>query len=121
MRSPIIIIASSLFIAACTPDPVPPARTPPPVVQPTQSLQVRTDLLGMDAAQLLRMFGSPALQVREGVGQKMQWRGIACVLDAYLYPPAGGAGPARVTHVDARLVSGADASQPSCIAALRTR
>lgn len=116
-----IILASLLFLAACAPDPVPPARTPVPVPQPVQAPHVAGEILGMDAPQLLRMFGLPALQVREGVGQKMQWRGIACVLDAYLYPPAGGAGPARVTHVDARLPSGADASHPSCIAALQAR
>ena len=75
----------------------------------------------MTGPELIRMFGSPALQVREGPGHKMQFRGLACVLDAYLYPPAQGDGTPRVTHVDARLPSGADASQPSCIAALQQR
>ena len=116
-----ILIAAALLLAGCTPDPVPPATTPAPIVQPTPSVRVRTDVLGMDATELLRTFGSPALQVREGVGLKMQWRGAACVLDAYLYPPPQGTGLARVTHADARLPSGADASQPSCIAALQAR
>ena len=119
MRRPLIAIA--LVLAGCTPDPVPPAATPVPIAQPVQSPHVVGEVLGMDASQLLRMFGSPALQVREGVGLKMQFRGIACVLDAYLYPPPTGVGPARVTHVDARLPSGADASHPSCIAALQAR
>ena len=115
-----IIFAAVLLVAGCA---TPPAPQPQPTrpVQPSPSVHVRTDVLGMDASELVRTFGSPALQVREGVGLKMQWRGIACVLDAYLYPPAQGSGLPRVTHADARLPSGADASQPSCIAALQAR
>ena len=116
----LILAAAAITIAGCTPNTVPPAP-PPAVVQPTPSTHVITDVLGMTGAELIRMFGSPALQVREGPGHKMQFRGLACVLDAYLYPPAQGEGTPRVTHVDARLPSGADASQPSCIAALQQR
>lgn len=115
-----IFLAAALFLAACTPDPVPPPVATP-IVQPTPSVHVRTDVLGMDSSELIRMFGTPAFQVREGAGVKMQWRGIACVLDVYLYPPVQGTGLSRVTHADARLPSGADASQPSCIAALQAR
>lgn len=110
-----------MTLAGCTPDVLPPPQTAPPPVEVTPSTHIISDVLGMDAATLIRTFGSPALQVREGVGLKMQWRGLACVLDAYLYPPVQGTGLARVTHVDARLPSGADASQPSCIAALQAR
>ena len=116
----LILATAALTIAGCTPDVVPPAPTPAPV-QPTPSTHVITDVLGMTGPELIRMFGSPALQVREGPGHKMQFRGLACVLDAYLYAPAQGTGTPRVTHVDARLPSGADASQPSCIAALQQR
>ncbi|HEX8414360.1 MAG TPA: hypothetical protein VF637_10825 [Sphingomicrobium sp.] len=117
-----IIFAAVLLVAGCATPPAPqPQPQPTRPVQPTPSVHVRTDVLGMDASELVRTFGSPALQVREGVGLKMQWRGIACVLDAYLYPPAQGSGLPRVTHADARLPSGADASQPSCIAALQAR
>ncbi|MFL6734200.1 MAG: hypothetical protein ACJ8EY_05845 [Sphingomicrobium sp.] len=115
-----IIFAAALIIAGCTPDTVPPASAPAPVQLPP-STHVLTDVLGMTASELIRMFGTPALQVREGVGQKMQFRGLACVLDAYLYPPVQGDAVPRVTHVDARLPSGSDASQPSCIAALQAR
>ena len=115
-----IFLAAAVTLAGCAPSVAPPAPTPTPV-QPTPSTHVVTDLLGMTASDLIRMFGSPALQVREGVGHKMQFRGLACVLDAYLYSPMQGEGPARVTHVDARVPSGADASQPACIAALQTR
>jgi hypothetical protein len=115
-----IILAATVFLAGCATAPTPQPEPQGPV-QPEPSVHVRTDLLGMDAAELIRMLGSPALQVREGVGQKMQWRGVACVLDAYLYPPVQGGGAPRVTHVDARLPSGVDASQPSCVAALQAR
>jgi hypothetical protein len=73
----------------------------------------------MTAGELVQRFGVPILQVREGVGLKLQFRGQACVLDTYLYPPAQGGGAERVTHVDARLRTGADADQSSCIAALQ--
>jgi len=112
-----IIIAAALLLAACTPDPVPPQAQTPAPVQP--STHVLTDVLGYTAPELIRRFGSPAFQVREGSGLKIQWRGAACVLDAYLYPSTGNVD--RVTHVDARLHSGADASQPACIAALEAR
>ncbi|QIK78770.1 hypothetical protein G7077_07535 [Sphingomonas piscis] len=113
-----IIIIAALLLAACTPDNVPPpaTTTPAPV---TPSTHVLTDVLGFTSGELIRRFGSPALQVREGTGLKMQWRGVACVLDAYLYPSTGNA--ERVTHVDTRLRSGAEASQAACIAALEAR
>jgi hypothetical protein len=112
-----IILAAAIPLAACTPDPVPPQPQAPPPVQP--STHVVTDVLGFTAPDLIRRFGAPAFQVREGPGLKMQWRGIACILDAYLYPATGGVD--RVTHVDARHQSGTDASQAACIAALEAR
>jgi hypothetical protein len=113
-----ILIAAVLLLAACTPDTVPPTQAPPAApIQP--SIQVLNDITGFTAPEMIRRFGSPAFQVREGPGLKMQWRGVACVLDAYLYPSTGNVD--RVTHVDARLQSGADASQAACIAALEAR
>jgi len=112
-----IIIAAALLLAACTPDTVPPQAQAPVPVQP--STHVLTDILGFTGPQLIQRFGSPTFQVREGSGLKMQWRGVACVMDAYLYPSTGGVD--RVTHVDSRLQSGADASQAACIAALEAR
>ena len=56
--------------------------------------QVRSSILGLTAAELVGHFGNPALQVREGVGLKLQFRSPRCVLDAYLYPPASGSGVA---------------------------
>jgi hypothetical protein len=111
-----IVLAAVLFLSACTPDTVPPPQAPLP---PQQSTQVVNDITGFTAPDLIRRFGSPAFQVREGTGLKMQWRGIACVLDAYLYPAAGNVD--RVLHVDTRLASGNEASQAACIAALEAR
>ena len=108
---------AALLVAGCATAPqrpVPPDQAPPP---PPQQ-QVRGDLLGLTAGDLIQRFGQPALQVREGPGLKLQFRG-RCVLDAYLYPPPGRPAPERVTHVDARLPSGLDFDQRSCIALLQ--
>jgi hypothetical protein len=113
-----IVLAAALLLAACTPDNVPVQTQPAPAaVQP--STRVLTDILGLTTPELIRRLGVPAFQVREGTGLKMQWRGVACVLDAYLYPAAGNV--ERVTHVDTRLRSGSEASQAACIAALEAR
>ena len=72
----------------------------------------------MSAGELIQRMGQPALQIREGPGLKLQFRGRSCILDAYLYPPTDGSGAERVTHVDTRLENGSDTSQPACIASL---
>ena len=106
---------AALLAAGCATVPQQPAT---PQQQAPIQPQARGDLLGLTAAELFQRFGRPALQVREGPGLKLQFRG-QCVLDAYLYPPTGGHGPERVTHVDTRLPSGTDTDQRSCIAALQ--
>ena len=58
--------------------------------------------------------GQPVLQIREGPGLKLQWRG-SCVLDAYLYLQGN---VERITQVDTRLANGNDTPQPACIASL---
>ena len=112
-----ILPLAALLIAGCASNP---QRPQPQPVQPVpqQSPHVLSDLLGLTAGELVQRFGSPALQIREGQGIKLQYRG-ACVLDAYLYAQPGRAGPERVTHVDTRLRSGADANQATCIASLQ--
>ena len=110
----IVLLSAMLFLSACAGRPVPTASTPAPVVEaPT----VRSGLLGMTAGELIQRLGQPALQVREGSSVKLQFRGRVCVLDAYLYPSQPGS-PERVTHIDTRLVSGADTDQAGCIASL---
>ena len=111
----IVLVAAAVSLAGCMarapqPEPV----KPPPVVEIPQ---VRSNLIGMSAGELIQRMGQPALQVREGPGLKLQFRGRSCILDAYLYPPAQG-GTERVTYVDTRLANGNDTSQPACIASL---
>lgn len=110
-----LVLVAPLFIAACVRAPQP--QTAGPAPEPVQP-QVRTQLAGLTAAELMDRFGRPALQVREGPGLKLQFRG-GCVLDAYLYPPQNGGGTERVTHVDARLPSGADIETERCITSLQ--
>ena len=113
----IIPAIAAMSLAGCMarapqqPEPVKPAPIP-------QAPEIRSDLTGMTAGELIQRMGQPALQVREGAGLKLQFRGRSCILDAYLYPPTQGTGAERVTHVDTRLVNGNDTSQASCIASL---
>ena len=107
--------AFALLVAACATTP-PPAPTP---VKPAAPIvRERGDLIGLTAEELVQRFGRPSFQVREGAGLKLQFASGSCVLDAYLYPPAGGAGVDRVAHVDTRRPSGDDMAQAICLSAL---
>lgn len=107
------LLFATLFVAGCATAPQQPQPTP---VAPTR--QIRGDLIGMTAGEIVQRLGTPALQIREGSSLKLQFRNPSCILDAYLYSGAGGSGPERVTYVDARLRSGADTDQRGCVAAL---
>jgi len=111
----LLALAPALLVAACGGGPRP--VQPPPATTPLPA--ERGDLIGLTPAELVQRFGTPALQIREGQGTKLQFRGTRCVLDAYLYPPAGGQGAERVAHVDTRVSSGADIDQRACIASLQ--
>jgi len=95
-----------------------PAPTPAPVSHVPPPQQQRSTVVGLTARELVAHFGNPALQVRAGVGLKLQFRSNRCVLDAYLYPPESGSGVERVTYVETRLPSGVATDQAACIAAL---
>ena len=111
--------AAALLLAACASTPRPATVEPPrPVAaEPVE----RGDLIGLTAGELGSRFGPPRLTVREGDGTKLQYANEKCVIDAYLYPPAGGSGAARVTHVDTRTRDGRDAEQTSCITSVELR
>jgi hypothetical protein len=111
-----LALALVLILAGCASRPAPP---PQPQTSLPSSPQVRSDILGLTASELVQRFGTPALQIREGRSLKLQFRGRACVLDAYLYPPLHGGGPERVAHVDARLANGNDTDQFACIRSLQ--
>ena len=110
-------LASAMLLSACAtrPQQQPEVVSAPPV---TSQPQQPRGLIGMTPSDLMHHFGAPALQVREGTSLKLQFRGRACVLDAYLYPSGGATGALRVTHVDTRAPSGADYSQAACVTSL---
>jgi hypothetical protein len=76
-------------------------------------------VIGQDANGLVRLFGQPDADVREGTARKLQFQSRICVLDTYLYPK--GAGEPRVTYVDARQPDGRAIDRASCVAALTRR
>ena len=103
----------------------PPPPTRPPVRRPAvASAQVQVlpgleTVIGATQADLARQFGQPRLEVWEGDARKLQFTGMACVLDVYLYPPVVG-GPPIATYTDARRASdGKDVDRAACVAALK--
>jgi hypothetical protein len=115
----ILTAAALLLLAGCATTPIP-VVTPDPAPATTAPPQ-RGGLIGLDANELATRFGRPRLQVREGDGTKLQFGGGSCLLDAYLYPPPGGGGVARVTHVDTRNRDGGVVAQADCIAMIEAR
>jgi hypothetical protein len=111
-----LILASTLFLAACATRPQQPEPAPIQPVQAAPAPRQATRITGMTTRDLTGHFGRPALQIQEGTSLKLQFRGSYCVLDAYLYP--GQNGVPVVTHVDARTPAGADIDQATCISAL---
>ena len=97
----------------------PPQATAPPPPKPVQQSGLER-VMGQNAEMLRALFGEPDMDVREGTARKLQYVGSACVLDAYLYPPAAGRDP-LVRYIDARLPNGDDFDRASCIAALIRR
>ena len=111
-------LAAVLLLAACAPKPaVKPAPAPPPVRTQIYAVTGLEAVLGRTARLLETQFGRPDLDIREGPARKLQFSAPACVLDAYLYPPAAGGEPI-VTHVDARLPDGSDFDRASCVQAI---
>ncbi|MDP8914761.1 MAG: hypothetical protein M3N39_14465 [Pseudomonadota bacterium] len=109
----------SLLLAGCAATPGPrQSAAAAPSMRPVVSAAGLQAVMGRTAAMLAAQFGRADLDVREGSARKLQFVGPACVLDTYLYPPAGGGEPI-VTHVDARLPDGRDMDRASCIAALQ--
>jgi hypothetical protein len=109
-----LALSTVLIVAACAPRQV--VAPPVTVAQPPPQAAQRNDLIGLTAPQLIGIFGSPALQVREGPSLKMQFRSRSCILDAYLYPEPT---QERVSYVEARLPSGDPANAQSCYDTLK--
>ena len=112
-----ITSAMLLSAAACAPRPQAVSTAPTPPTQ-VQTPDAGNALTGLTAQELVGRFGAPALQIREGSSLKLQFRGRRCVMDAYLYS-SGGSASLKVTHVDARNLTGGDMDQAACIFSLR--
>jgi hypothetical protein len=111
---------AAVSLAACATVPPPqPAATANPG-PPASAFTKTGPLMGEDAKQLTRQFGTPRLDIREATMRKLQFANGRCILDAYLYPPAPGKDPV-VTHVDARTPAGANIDPASCAATLQAR
>lgn len=123
MRLSVTLMAAAALLGACAPratrEVAPPSRprAGQAVAPPTRAVAGLEAVIGRTAAMLTARFGAPALDIREGTARKLQFEGPACILDAYLYPPAAGGEPI-VTYIDARLPDGRDFDRASCIAAL---
>ena len=113
-----VVLTATLLLGGCatTTTAVTPTAAPPP---PTYTSVGLERVLGQDAAGLVRLFGDPDADVREGTARKLQFAGPICVLDAYLYPK-GSAEP-RVTYLDTREPDGSAIDRASCVAALTRR
>ncbi len=122
MRAP-LAISMILLLSACG---VEPARPVAAISRPETHIphhapardEALGSVIGADAEMLIRQFGSPRLDIRDGEARKLQWSGTACILDAYLYPGDHG-GRATATFIDARRGDGRDVDRAACVAALR--
>jgi hypothetical protein len=111
-------LALPLLLAGCAAAPVARPAAVAPLALPAMTTAGLQAVMGRTAGVLAAQFGKADLDVREGSARKLQFVGPACVLDTYLYPPAGGGEPI-VTYVDARLPDGRDMDRASCVAALQ--
>jgi len=133
---PILLLYMPLVLAGCGGEMPRVASAPLPAVaeaQPPVKIQTISrpvpepevmrlpgldSVIGADAGRLLREFGMPRIDLREGDVRKLQFAGAPCVLDIYLYPPEGGGAPVA-THVEARRASdGQDVDRSQCVQAL---
>lgn len=112
----ILLLAGLVPLAACT-------TARPATVGTTPRPQLATvgleRVMGQDQAALIRLFGAPDAEMREGTARKLQFQSGICVLDAYLYPK-GGELP-RVTWLDARQPDGKPIDRASCVGAISRR
>ena len=85
------------------------------VVPEVMSARGLSGVIGSPAAALTGRFGQPRIDLAEGDARKLQFAGLTCVLDIYLYPLAAAAEP-TATHVEARIRQGGALIDPgACI------
>lgn len=118
MKKLLIAIVPSLALAGCGGTIVPPPVRAAPVPIPGGAAGLDR-VLGQTGSSLIRLFGQPAADIREGTARKLQFGNATCVLDAYLYPK--GRGEALVTYFDTRQRDGSPIDPASCVTALSKR
>ena len=117
MKALALLPALTLAACATTTATAPRVEAPRiPVPLPTAGLE---SVMGQNANALVRLFGTPDADVRDGTARKLQFASAICVLDAYLYPQ--GKEEPRVTWLDARERDGSPIDRASCVAALSRR
>lgn len=115
--------------APAVPRPGPPVAVPPtePAPPPVAGFRMPEVMRGPgldgvvreNARALTRQFGTPRLDVTEGDMRKLQFAGVPCVLDIFLYPLRPDAEPVA-TWLEARRSSdGAEVDLLACMQALR--
>lgn len=115
-----MVLAGGMLLAGCGEGTVARPATPSAVPARPISTTGLDRVMGQNAAELARTFGTPDGDVREGTARKLQFKGPICVLDTYLYPGKSG-GEATVTYVDTRQPNGSPIDRASCVAALARR
>jgi hypothetical protein len=115
-----ILPITALLLAGCAAR-VPETTGPVQATPAPAKREIHTNLSGATAGELMQLLGQPALQIREGPGLKLQFRGRSCILDTYLYPPQQGSGPERVTYIDARTSSGGSTDKEECVLSMVRR
>ena len=118
MRNRDTAIGLGLLLAGCATTPAARPAVVGQVPVPYNSVGLER-VIGQDAASLIRLFGQPDADIREGSARKLQFQGRFCVMDAYLYPKDGQ--PPRVTYIDAREPDGSTIDRASCVSALTRR
>jgi hypothetical protein len=120
MRAALLIALTLLGGCVGAPAPAPRPARPIAVPRPTYPVVGLERVMGQSAAGLTAAFGKPDADIVEGSARKLQFASRICVLDAYLYPPAGRGEPV-VTHIDTRQRDGSAIDRASCVAALARR
>jgi hypothetical protein len=115
MKKLLIAIVPALTLAGCGGTIVPPPVRAAPMPIPGGAAGLDR-VLGQTGSSLIRLFGQPAADIREGTARKLQFGNATCVLDAYLYPK--GRSEPVVTYVDARQTNGSPIDRASCVGAL---
>lgn len=116
-----LVLGSALLMSACGDATIVRPAGPSTVAlkAPFEPIGAFGGVIGQNAAGLIRMFGDPDADIREGEARKLQFQGPICVLDTYLYPKDGKA--PVVTYIDARQPNGSPIDRASCVAALSRR